>query len=121
MMGIAKKEAGICVCCGKETPGAKAKPDLPIKTVRFFRSLLQMPARHSVCCKKCAGNCVRMRHEYDRKKDLYLAFSAIFALAVMAGALFAGGDVLHSFIGAALGAAFIYCLSYLSYFPSFGR
>jgi len=118
-MGIAKKEAGVCLSCGKKTNGAPAKPDIVIHAARKIRSLLKMRPSHTVACAACMQKCAEKRGKFEKKTRDYRAAALVFFLLLVGGSVFYGNLELPVIIAAVLGALFIAALSYAYYFPSF--
>ena len=119
IMGIAKKETGICVSCGKKTAGAAAKPDTIIRAARKIRSLLKMPPSHTVACQACTRKCAENRKKFEKKRWNYNLAALAFFLLVIGGSVFYGNLELPTILAAVLGALFIAALPYAYYFPNF--
>ena len=115
------KTAGICILCGKETTGAPAAEDGVLRMVRKVRSFLKIPMSPSAACPSCFPECDVRRARFEKSRKDYRIYAALFFLLVVFGSAAFGRLELFIFVPALLGALFILCLPYLSYFPKFEK
>ena len=117
--GSMVREQGICFLCGKETTGTPAEADWIISGARRFRALLSLPKKHTIACSECLPKLLERRKKFEKNLFWYKIGAAAFVLLVLVAAASADSLGAQAVIGAIIGAAFLICLAYFSYCPSF--
>ena len=114
-------EAGVCIICGSTLNGMPAEPEFPVRAVRRLRSILKMPARHTIACKEHLGEARARRAKFEKKVRDYILGAVAFFAFVLIGGLFFGKLDLSMAGPAFFGAIIISLLPCFYYYPSFGK
>jgi len=119
--GAQAQAKGTCIMCGMVRIGTPAQPEFPVRAARKLRSLLHLPANHTIACSGHLASAREKRARFEKRIRDYRIYAVLFFIFIVAGSLVFGRTDIGMFVPALLGALAVAILPCFYYFPSFGK
>lgn len=103
-----------CIVCGKKRDGLPVADDIVINSIRAFKKKVAKKTNNYrlTVCKEDYPKYSKMRATFERRRTIYVALGAVFAIVLILSSLSIGSVVFGAFI-----VLLMYLLSLLSYAP----